>query len=219
MISAAQIGIEFDQLLQDGRNLLASTGWNGNEMQQWPPVEEYLFIRTRAANLIGRVCGEKSPHYQELERVIAEGQRNPYRLPQVVAVLRAARADFDAGLLFNLRALIHAEVLGELLDLAGELASKHCDLAAASLTGAVLEGTLRKLCALKELALPRNANLASLNVKLAKAAVYDKLSQRQIAAYSDLRHSAERGLLAEVKPAEVGAMVEWVRRFASEHLR
>jgi hypothetical protein len=218
MISADLIAKEFEQLIAHGQTMLTSTGWDGRNMQRWPSIDEYLFVRTRASNLVGRVCGEKSDHYRELEGIAGEGLANPYRLPNIVGILRAAQADFASGLLFNLRALIEAEILDDFLSQAEALFSGGYHVAAASLAGAVLEDTLRKISDAAKIARPENTKIDSLNVELAKAGIYDKLSQKQITAYADIRNNADHGHFDKVRGADVAEMIKWVQRFASEHL-
>ena len=58
-----------------------------------------------------------------------------------------------------------------------------------------------------------------MNVELARAAVYDKLVQKEITAKGHLRNDADHGNFVNVKAPDVTDMLRWVRRFAQEHLR
>jgi hypothetical protein len=57
-----------------------------------------------------------------------------------------------------------------------------------------------------------------MNMALAKATVYDRLVQKQITAFADLRNNADQGHFAKILPQDVEDMVKWVRRFGSTYL-
>jgi hypothetical protein len=169
---------------------------------------------------VERVCGEKSAHYRELgEATPVNTPHDTTRLAGVVGVLEAAKADFEGGLLFNLRALIETEVFDDFLDQAEVLLKTGYYIPAASLTGAVLEDTLRKICDAKSIPHPTSTKIDALNVDLARAGVYSKLVQKQITAYADIRNNADHRHFDQFKQADVEAMIKWVRAFASEHLK
>jgi hypothetical protein len=92
-------------------------------------------------------------------------------------------------------------------------------IAAASLAGAVLEDTLRKLCDINSITYPDKTKIDTLNVELAKKDIYDKLIQKEITAKADLRNNADHGKFTEVREPDVRDMVRWVRRFVTERLR
>lgn len=94
-----------------------------------------------------------------------------------MGVVHAALEDFSRGLLFNLKALVAAELLGEFLEQAEDLATEGYHVPATSLAGTVLGNGLRELCQKHSIPLAANTNIETLNVALAKAAVNDKLVQ------------------------------------------
>lgn len=119
----------------------------------------------------------------------------------------------------DLRALVATELLGELLDQAKLLNAEGYHVAAASLAGAVLEATLRRLCQARGLSIPEKTNINRLNDALAKAGAYDKLTQKRITALAEIRHNADHGHFGKVRREDVEEMVKWIRRFAFQHLR
>ncbi len=118
----------------------------------------------------------------------------------------------------DLRALVATELLGELLDQAKLLNAEGYHVAAASLAGAVLEATLRRLC-LARGSIPEKTNISRLNDALAKAEAYDKPTQKRITALAEIRHNADHGHFGKVRREDVEEMVKWIRRFAFQHLR
>jgi hypothetical protein len=205
----ATISNEFRALIADGgRGTINEDGF-------------YVGFRTRAMNLVRRVCGDQSDHYQELARLAQDksSATNGYFLPHCIAIVEAAQHDFEKGLLFDLRAMIAAELLGDFIDQAVFLASEGYHVAAASLAGAVLEDTLRKLCQAHKLPVPAKTKIDALNADLARAGVYDKLIQKRITALADIRNNADHGHFKKFTADDVDDMIKWVRRFAADYLQ
>jgi hypothetical protein len=211
-----QIVAEFEKLIQEGRSILSTSGWDGSDWEwRFPRVDDFFRIRTRGTNLVHKVCGQNSAHYRE----IASLPKESIQLPGIVGILEAAKADFEGGFLLNLRALAEAEILGDFLDQAGGLLEANHHIPAASLTGAVLEDTLRKISDAAQIQYSASTKIDSLNVELAKAGIYDNLIQKQITAWADIRNNADHGHFDKVKRADVEDMIKWVQRFASEYLK
>ncbi len=218
MSNYEQIVAEFAKLIEEGRGIMTSCGYNPRSSAVWggwPSDDDYFRVRTRASNLVRRACGEGSAHVRELESVGRESQE----LPKVVGILEAAKRDFEGGFLFNLKALVEAEILGDFLDQAWALFAAGFHVPAASLAGAVLEDTLRKMSDAAKISYAANTKIDSLNIELAKASIYDKLKQKQITAWADIRNNADHGHFDKFTKTDVEDMIKWVQRFASEHLR
>ncbi|HXX20762.1 MAG TPA: hypothetical protein VEJ46_15265 [Candidatus Acidoferrum sp.] len=211
----------FQKLVDEGGQILKAARWDGREYYQFPSSGDYLRFRTEAMNLVRRSCGEDSDHYRELKRLAeaTDSANNSYYLAHCVGVVEAARSDFEAGLLFDLRSLITAEVLGDFIDQAQALISADYHVPAASLAGAVLEDTLRKLCDRHKIVLPARTKIDSLNAELARANVYDKLIQKRITAIADIRNNADHGRFDRFKKEDVEDMVKWIRGFAADYLK
>ena len=211
---------KFDELLEFGQTVLEECGWDGKNLQSWPGDDVYQQFRAEVLNIVRRACGAQSDHYRELERIAEEpNARSPACFPMFRGVLRAAYRDFKGGFLFDMRSLIAAELLGDFLAQAEYLLSEGYHVPAASLAGAVLEDTLRKLCDRRGICYPAKTSINALNVKLAKNKAYDSHVQKRLTALADLRNKADHGQFCQLKPADVEDMVRWVRRFAEEYLR
>jgi HEPN domain len=211
----------FRRLIEEGRRILSASGWDGDNYHRFPPANDYFRFRTEAMNLIRRTCGPDSDHYRELTR-LAEGKEtstNSFYFVHCLGVLEAAQRDFDAGLLFDLRALIAADILGDFVEQAEQLLAAGYHVPAASLAGAVLEDLLRKLCAKHGVSVPASTKIDRLNADLAKAGVYDKLVQKRITALADIRNNADHGHFDKFTLADVEDMVKWVKRFGADYLQ
>ncbi len=213
---------EFDQLLGEQSALLKACGYRDDDRwQRWPAPHDYLRLRTRTRNLVERVCGADSEHTQALVRLsnIDHADETSRFLAQCFGILQAARDDFARGLLFNLKSLVEAEVLGDFLEQAETLLSAAFHIPTASLLGAVLEDSLRKLCDRRSVAYAAKTGIETLNSALAKAGVYNKLVQKQITALADIRNNADHGQFDRFKRGDVEEMLRWITRFVAEYLK
>lgn len=164
-----QIEGELARLVREGDEILKRAGWDGREYQEtFPGDVEYLKFRTSALNLVRRACGETSDHYSQLRQIAEdkESKGNPYYMHHCVGVVHAALEDFSRGLLFDLRAAVAAELLGDFLDQSEHLLGDGYHIAAASLAGAVLEDGLRRLCQFRFSRRPRSRDSTFLSPKL-----------------------------------------------------
>lgn len=216
-----QVSDRFKKLIAEGETVLQAVGWDGHEYHhRHPSNADFFQFRTEAMNLIRRSCGEDSDHYRELKR-LAEGKdtgNNSYFMPSYLGVLNAAQRDFEAGLLFDLRSLIAAELLGDFVEQAEVLLQEGYHVPVASLAGAILEDTLRKLCEARAIPVPAKTKIDSLNADLARAGVYDKLVQKRITALADIRNNADHGHFDRFTREDVDDFVKWLRRFSADYL-
>lgn len=185
--------------------------------QKFPNRVRSAELMLRARNLIRRVCGEGSEHYRVLLELARFDQPAAY-VPRLQGVLLAATDDFREGRFFEFRHLIEAEVLGSFIDQAESLLAGGHQVAAASLTGAVLERALRKLCEVRGIAPPSKTTIASLNADLAKAGAYSTRVQERITALAGIRDNADQGKPEAFQRDDVEGMARWVRAFAADSL-
>ncbi|MDE2181070.1 MAG: HEPN domain-containing protein [candidate division NC10 bacterium] len=214
------IAKKFKVLLDEGKGLLQRSGWNGSRYQDSVDDVAYMRFRTEALNLIKRACGEDSDHYQQM-KTLAEDKNtalNSYYFKDCYGVLEAASRDYEEGMIFQVRAMVAAEVLDDFLEQAEHLFDQGFHVPAASLAGAVLEDTLRKLSEAKGVSVPDKTSIDKLNGELAKAGIYDKLVLKRITAIADVRNNADHGHFDKFKKEDVEDMLKWVRRFAADFL-
>ncbi len=216
---------EFSTVVGLGLGLLNSSDWQEydvNTDDEWPHdvVRQYLQFKTRAANLIERLATSGAAHTDAWERVADQddGAGDPGYLPEFLGVLEAAAADFRAGLLFDLKAQLQADVFGDFIEQAQALLDAGLVIPAASLAGAVLEDTLRKLCEKHAVAIPEKPGIEILNTTLVKAGVYNVGIQKTVTAYAHTRNSADHGKFDDVDARAVDLMVQWLRGFIGQYL-
>ena len=206
---------KFAALSQRAENILRACGFRGTEWQRWPADHDYQQFRAEVENLVNKVCGADSAHAFSLKQIADKS----YTFANIYGVLKAAYQYYEDGFLVELRRLVRADLLDDFLSQAEVLLDQGYHVAAASLAGAVLEDTLRKLCDINSITFPDKTKIDALNVELDKRDVYDKLIQKEITAKADLRNNADHGKFNEVREADVKDMVRWIRRFVTERLR
>lgn len=180
--------------------------------------ERLLGWTVKVKSLLANACGRESEHY--LAFVAADEplsfEENVARFLRIRSVFLAAKEDFEGGYLSSVRALVQAEVFSTELDQARELLSAGYAVAAAVITGVVLETNLRELCTRYNVAAGK---LERMNADLVKAGAYNVLVQKKITALAAIRNSAAHGNAAEFNSSDVTAMLADVERLLEEWLR
>jgi hypothetical protein len=145
----------------------------------WQP-ENVQEVTTLACAVIKRLAPPGSAYLEQMEAVFQNTVRSVSRSKEeevefrLQGILRALRADYDAGRLQTFQELIHADLFSDFLEMAEYFLQEHYKDAAAVIAGGVLEGHLRKLCGKLGVTVPAKPNLNTLNVELAKVNAYGK---------------------------------------------
>ncbi len=176
--------------------------------------EEMQSIATRLMAGIARLAPPNSVYVQQAATVT--GHRG-HVVVDLSGILQALRADVQADYIESLTELIHADVFADFLEMASNLQEKGYKDAAAVITGSVLEEHLLKLAGRSGIEVdktdgsPKKAD--TLNSELAAAEVYNKLQQKSITAWLDLRNKAAHGKYGEYDHAQVAGLIRDVRDF------
>jgi hypothetical protein len=177
------------------------------------PDDEMQAIATRLVAAITRLAPSDSSY---VRRAMGIDGHPGYVVLHLAGILQALRADIAAGYVQSLSELIHADVFADLLEMADELQKKGYKDAAAVLAGSTLEEHLRKLATKAAISItksdgtPKKAD--TLNNELGSA-TYNKLQQKSVTAWLDLRNKAAHGETAEFDQAQVAALIRDVREF------
>jgi len=179
--------------------------------------ESFQAWKASSENIIKLVSGSENSYYQNF---LKETKRGEYIdcVKSGKGILRALKDDIDAGLITTVRSLAFAEVFSDLLEMAEYLLVKGYKDPAASLLGAILEDSLRKIAESKDIKFTKNDGLDSLNNKLLEANIYSKLTQKQIDSWRVIRNSADHGKFSEYKKEDVEDMSRGVTRFIAEYI-
>jgi len=134
----------------------------------------------------------------------------------LAGILMSLRADIESGYIQTASEIVRADLFSDYLEMADYLAVEGFKDPAAVITGSTLEVHLKKLAENAGLAVvspsgkPKKASL--INDELAKTA-YDKLNQKNVAAWLDLRNKAAHGEYDKYSLDEVKLMIQGVRLF------
>ena len=155
-----------------------------------------------------------------IDRIAPPGgvYRNANPLINMVGVLRALRREYDEGYLTTVKGLVRAEVFADFLGMAEHLLEQDYKDPAAVLVGGVLEEHLRGLCADRSIPTetsgrPKKAD--AMNAALFRASAYNKLDQKNVTAWLDLRNKAAHGSYDQYTQEQVRMMFFGVTEFTA----
>jgi hypothetical protein len=187
------------------------------------PDEVLLEVRSICAAAVERLA-PPGTDYRTSARVAID--RHNGLLPgtairELMGILGAIRDAYASGYMQTLEELVHADLFADFLEMADELLQNGYKDPAAVITGSVLEEHLRKLAskhgvdAEKADGSPKKAD--TLNAELCKAGAYNKLEQKNVTAWLDLRNKAAHGHYRDYDKAHVESLVRDVRAFMTRY--
>jgi hypothetical protein len=215
-MTTADIPKRVDSVLTKADRTLRSAG--SIDPLSWVSAADAAEFRAAGLSLMRDLYGVEHHHYEDFDEVAQGNTLSTWQ--KAASIVRVVREDVDAGWLQSTRALITADVFADFLEMADYLLSERYKDPAAVMVGSVLEEHLRFLCSNRNIAISamRNGKMEPhkadfLNAELAKAGAYNKLDQKQITAWLDLRNKAAHGHYAEYDQAQVRNMLDGVRNF------
>ena len=159
--------------------------------------------------------GESSAHYTHFEKDFTGYDFWESSFKALLAILSAAKEDYEGGYLFNLRSLVKAEVLTDTTEQANALLTSGYKDPACVVVGISLEVAIKEIAAQHGIA---SGKLDKMNADLCKVGVYNVAKQKQVTAWADLRNKAPHGDWAAYNEADVQDMLTGVERFIADYL-
>ena len=219
---------EIEEIIVTGEKLVAdasvSKNWLGPDR-----VQELMSITARGGQLIRRLYGSDSQHFQTFKLATEDKyfttMHDEYCSPiaSVVGVFKAVEHDIKSGMLANFRSLAQAEIFADFLEMAEHLHREKYKDAAAVLLGAVLEDSLRKIADVNGVDVLNSKGkpltIDPLNAALAKKGLYNALVQKQITSWANLRNDAAHGHFDKYDSAQVQQMLLFVQKFCADYLK
>jgi hypothetical protein len=209
MIAGDQIVGQLDSLLQRYHIALSA---GANEV----PFGRVQELITSAQAAIERLAPPGSPYLANCATAVKETINNTYQLEWLMGIVEALRHDYAADALAPIQELIRAEVFDDFLEMAEHLLELGYKDPAAVLVGGVLEQHLRKLCLRASIATDANGKpkkADTLNSELASGKAYDKLDQKSVTSWLDLRNKAAHAEYSLYASEQVQLMLLGVRDF------
>lgn len=185
-------------------------------------VDSIIFNELRSSSLsfIKNVYGADHPYYNEFNTRVLYAQ--PDYVEYGLGILIGINKEIEGGWLVKIKGLVTAEVFSDFLEMSEYLLKENYKDPAAVMIGSVLEGHLRQLCGNNGISIevikdgkpiPKKAEM--LNSELTAANVYNKLDQKGITSWLDLRNKAAHGKYEEYTKEQVDIMYQGVLNFIS----
>lgn len=183
-------------------------------------VDSELFYAFRSSSLsfLAMTFGKDHTHYDEFNSKII--QETLYDAQLGRGILSAAREELAGGWLSTTKGLVSAEIFSDFLEMAQHLLDEEYKDPAAVMAGSVLEEHLRQLCQKHSIPTeatrqgrPQPKKADALNADLAKKEVYNRLDQKQVTAWLDLRNKAAHGKYQEYTKEQVALMLQSLSDF------
>ena len=207
-----------DQLIEYGERVLATRRRSDGAYNECVDYGEMKGFRSAVLSFIERVYGPTHSHYKEFNDSVND--YHPIDTEIGIAIIKAIRDEIEGGWLFSLKGLITAEIFADFLEMAEYLLSQDYKDPAAVVVGSVLEEHLRQLCIKNniEVEFETNGKLKPkkadrLNSELAKAEVYNKLDQKAVTTWLDLRNKAAHGNYDAFTKEQVVNMLNGITEF------
>ena len=167
-------------------------------------------VVSRAANAVQKISGPNSSYSKDIARVIALYPTVPGHLSAVHGVVKALKADLEAGYWSSLLEIVHGEVFSDYLDMADHLLESGYKDAAAVIAGSTLEGHLKKLATKNSIPTEVGGNPSKsekINTDLTRASVYEMNDQKAVTAWLGIRNSAAHGDYSKYSKDQVKLMI------------
>lgn len=209
-MSFEELKNRLNQLIEKGERVLVTK--SGNR------VDDSLFHQWRVNSLsfLSNVFGNDSIHFQEFHKYCRSALH--IFAVQSQSILKAAKEDLEGGYLKKIEDLVSADIFTDFLEMAEYLLEQGYKDPAASLTGAVLEDGLRKIAKNNKIKLKSRENIVSLNQKITDAKVYNRLTQKRVQVWNDVRDNADHGNFSAYDSTLVKEMLDGVRGFLEKYL-
>ena len=177
---------------------------------------------SRLRAVVERASIFASSYSRDLNRIDAAGVGGGKVLAMYRGVAQSLLDDMEAGYTRSIQEIIHGEVFSDYFEMAEHLLESGYKDAAAVIAGSTLEGHLRNLCRRYGVAVDRPTATGTaakkadaINAELASAGAYEKLDQKNVTAWLDLRNKAAHGLYADYTKEQVALLISSVRDFVT----
>jgi hypothetical protein len=208
-----------DQLLKLGQQV-SSTARTAGHLGGYTFVDEGQIkgFRSAALSFIELLYSSSHTHYKEFDKSVDKNDIGS--LNSGISILKAIRSEVESGWLDTIKGLISAEIFADFIEMAEHLLENNYKDPAAVIAGSVLEEHLRQLCfsngIYTEIEPEKDIKIKKadrLNSDLAKHEVYNKLDQKAITSWLDLRNKAAHGKYDEYTKEQVSLMLQGIIDF------
>ena len=228
MTQTNKLIVEVDKLIELGNELMKYGMGNPGEMED-TKIKEFTTWTTRTGEFINRLYKKDSQYVLTFNQFRASMRMtnlhsNSYMtLMEVTGALEGIKYELQNGLLSDIQKLLQADIFSDFLEMGEYLLKEGYKDPAAVIIGSVLEDTLRKLADSNGIKTTNDKGkfftIDPLNTELAGKNIYNKLIQKQITSWADLRNNAAHGHYDKYECRQVEMMLLFVQPFCSDHLK
>ncbi len=172
--------------------------------------------QAQVLNFLANLLGAENIYTTRFRERVTSGFTSEVEAGQ--GILRAVREDLEGGYLTDVRTLVSAEVFTDFLEMAEHLHENGYKDPAASLAGAVLEDGLRKIASKNGITVKEKDDLSSLNRRNADGGVYNRLTQKKLQVWADIRNNADHGHFGEYSAEDVQDMIRGIQALLADYL-
>jgi hypothetical protein len=208
-----------DELIAKADQVLGTHTPNPPNVIGFPTLDSGSFSewQTQSLAFLVNLLGENHVYVESFRSKVEKGYVGSVQGGK--GVLSAVREDVAGGYLSRLKALVAAEVFSEFVEMGEHLLDAGYKDPAASLAGAVLENGLRQIATQQGIKLKAKEDLSSLNSKLAQASIYNRLTQKKVQVWTDVRNHADHGEFGEYSESDARDMLAGVTELLGTYLQ
>ena len=206
-------------LIEKGEAVLTTHKPNPPGIVGFPTLDggRYTEWRSQVLVCLTQVFGSSHTYTASFDHETSSGARRG-STESGLGVLRAALEDVEQGHLATLEDMATAEVFSDFLDQADHLLQNGYAAPAASLAGAVLENGLRSIAERNEIVIKARDDLSALNSRLGAKGIYNRLRQKEVSVWIDVRNLADHGRFDDLTEENVEGLIRGVRSVLAEML-
>jgi hypothetical protein len=181
------------------------------------PEDIQIEVYTSLVAVIERLAPTETYYYTSLEKVLKQyGLNNHRAIPSLVGIVQALKTAYESGYLHEVEELIRADLFSDFLDMGEYLLHEGYKDPAAVIIGGVLEEHLRKLCLKNSINIKTNNRFKkadAINADLSNSNVYNRLDQKSVTAWLDLRNKSAHAQYTEYTEDQVKLALQGIRDF------
>ena len=209
-----KIIVRLNQLIEMGEKVLSTKHFLGGGERV--NDESFYQWKAEALSFLNNVFGDGSIYFKRFERTCGWSYFEDALQGQ--SFLKAAKEDIEGGYLKKLETLVAADIFEDFLEMAEHLVEQGYKDPSAMLVGAVLEDGLRKIAKNSDITLKSKEDVGSLNQKIAGAQIYNRLIQKKVHVWNEIRNKADHAEFDKYTLDDVKEMLKGVRDFLGEYL-
>ena len=169
-----------------------------------------------AMSLIQAVFGKDSPHYEHFNQAYQKCAGYDDEVAVLNGIFKAAKADFDGGYLFTVKASISGEIFGDFIGLAKSALRENYKDVAAVLACAALEDALKRFAEANGLSVGDKVMQEVVNALKAKGLVTGA-QKSLLDSMPKIRDYAMHANWEKITAQDVGSVIGFVEQFLLSH--